>query len=196
MAKLRTEAPRGNGFDSELSIQAASPTTWRLTSPLIWTGTKGDQFTVPIGFVTDFATVPRFLIWKTPPYGAYTRAAVLHDWLLTELATWHRQIHGGKRAGEEWGDGFAPPADSRDCDGIFRRVMEDLKVPWLTRWEMWAAVRLASCFSDQRSYGRRFWLDAPRVFAVAVLSVVPTLIGAVPVLASLAISWPFTRNAR
>jgi hypothetical protein len=178
---------RRGAFDSELCIKKATSKTWRLLAPLIWNGTKGDTFTVPVGFVTDFATVPRFLIWKTPPYGSYTEAAVLHDWLLVELASWSK------------GDDYTsadPPANSRDCDGIFRRVMEDLGVPWLTRWEMWAAVRVASLFSSRRAYGRQFGKDAPRVIGMMLLAAIPTLIGAVGVLISLAISRPFTGRGK
>lgn len=182
-------------FDSELHIAAAGPVTWGLTAPLIWTGTKGDSFVVPTGFVTDFATVPRMLVWKTLPYGPYTRAAVLHDWLLTRLAEWSEQW--GTPAGRDpanpdrvnW-----PPANSRDCDGIFRRVMEDLGVPWLTRWQMWAAVRLAACFNSRRAYGRQFAKDAPAVLGLLVLSVPFVLPGLIGVCISLALSWPFTSH--
>lgn len=37
---------------------------------------------VPKGFCSDFATVPRFLWGIYPPQGKYSRAAVLHDYLL------------------------------------------------------------------------------------------------------------------
>src|SRR3954470_12268074 len=102
--------------------------------PLVWTGTKGDTFVVPTGFVTDFATVPRFLHWLVSPYGAYTRAAVLHDWLLVELAAWTKTqaMHSPGS-----GHGPQPPANSHDTDGIFRRVMQDLGVPFIQRWIMW-----------------------------------------------------------
>lgn len=169
------------GFDSELSIRARTATTWELTLPLIWTGTKGDTFTVPPGFVTDFATVPRFMHWLVLPYGAYTRAAVLHDWLLTELAKWTAETrNGGAR-------GWLPPANSRDTDGIFRLVMEQLGVPWTKRWLMWAAVRAASLFSSRRAYGRRFWRDAPKVVGLLVLALPVLLPGTIGVLVSLGI---------
>lgn len=173
--------PRGS-FDSELSIQAATPTTWRLLAPLIWTGTRGDTFTVPVGFETDFATVPRFLHWLVSPYGAYTRAAVLHDWLLVELARWTDETrNGGAR-------GWLPPANSRDTDGIFRRVMEDLGVPWPKRWTMWAAVRVAALFNSRRAYGRYFLRDAPRVLAIGLPAFPLIVWGAVGVLISLSLT--------
>jgi uncharacterized protein DUF1353 len=169
-------------FDSELSIRAVGPVTWELTAPLVWTGREGDPFVVPAGFVTDFATVPRFLHWLWLPYGAYTRAAVLHDWLLVELAHWWQA------APKEWGDeadawmNAGPPADSHDIDGIFRAAMRDLGVSWLKRWTGWTAVRWASLFNPRRAYGRRFGQDAPRVLGMTVLVAVPVAFGAIPVL--------------
>lgn len=161
-------------FDSELSIEAASPTTWRLTRPLVWTGER-DTFTVPAGFVTDFATSPRFLHWLVLPYGPYTRAAVLHDFLLTALATWESK---DRPVG-------VMLANSRDTDGIFRRAMRDLGVSWAKRWTMWAAVRAAACFNPRRAYGRDFHKDALKVAGVALATGPVILPGAIGVLISL-----------
>lgn len=165
-------------FDSELAVEDAGlPTLWRLTRPLIWTGTQGDTFTVPTGFVTDFATIPRFLRGAVEPYGAYTRAAVLHDWLLAELAEWTVK----QRGFTTWRDvPDEPPADSRDCDGIFRRVMEDLGVSWSKRWTMWTAVRWASLFNWRRAYGRQIGKDLPAMLVMSIpaaLIVAPSAIG-------------------
>lgn len=157
-------------FGSELSIRATTATTWALTEDLVWTGTKGDTFTVPAGFETDFATIPRFLHWLVLPYGPYTRAAVLHDWLIVERINHPDPL-------------LRVP--SRDVDGMFRRVMEDLAVSWPLRWAMWAAVRAASLFSPGRARGRGFALDAPKVFGVAVVAVPLILPGVVGVLLSL-----------
>lgn len=189
------DTPRGNGFDTELAIEGYTATTWRLTRPLIWTGTQGDTFTVPAGFVTDFATVPRFLHWIVLPYGAYTRAAVLHDWLLTELATW-TDNHQGDVTLPVQILLAAPPAKSRDCDGIFRRVMQDLGVPWAKRWTMWAAVRWSSLFNSRRAYGRAIGKDLPAMLGVTLLAIVPVLPGAVGVLISLTATRILTLMAR
>ena len=40
-----------------------------------------DKITVPVGFVTDFASVPRFLWWWLPYWGRYGKGAVLHDYI-------------------------------------------------------------------------------------------------------------------
>ncbi len=158
------------GFDRDLAIRAATATTWVLTEPLTWTGTQNDTFVVPTGFVTDLASVPRFLHWLTLPYGAYTRAAVLHDWLITE-----RINHPDP----------ALRVTSRDVDGIFRRIMQELGVSWMKRWTMWSAVRLGALFNPRRAYGRAFWRDAPRVVGIGLLTTPVVLPGVVGVLVSL-----------
>jgi hypothetical protein len=45
-------------------------------------GSTNDRIVVPKGFVTDFASIPQPL-WSTglSPYGQYSRAAVIHDYL-------------------------------------------------------------------------------------------------------------------
>lgn len=195
---MAVDGNRPGAFASELSVQTAGPAVFKVIAPLIWTGTQGGTFTVPVGFITDFASVPRFLHWKVLPYGAYTRAAVLHDWLLTELAAWWDDYRSGGPHG--WGNPERavelPPANSRDCDGIFRRVMQDLGVPWDKRWTMWAAVRWASLFNSRRSYGRQIGRDLPKMIGMTILAVPSTLPGAVGVLVSLGISTAVSKLAR
>ena len=36
---------------------------------------------VPTGFITDGATIPRWLWWLLPPIGEYSQATTLHDYL-------------------------------------------------------------------------------------------------------------------
>ena len=165
-------ASAATGFDRDLAIRAVTATTWVLTEPLTWTGTQGDTFTVPGGFITDLATVPRFLHWLTLPYGAYTRAAVLHDWLI------ETRINNPDRALR---------VTSRDVDGIFRRVMFELGVSWTKRWTMWAAVRDAALGNPRRAYGRAFGRDAARVAGIALLAGPVMLPGVVGVLISLSV---------
>ena len=39
------------------------------------------NYTVPNGFITDFASIPRLLWFWLPPWGNYGRASILHDYL-------------------------------------------------------------------------------------------------------------------
>ena len=42
---------------------------------------SGDVILVPKGFVTDFASSPKWTWWLVPPFGRYSPASVLHDFL-------------------------------------------------------------------------------------------------------------------
>jgi hypothetical protein len=84
--------------------------------------------TVPTGFLSDGASVPR-LFWPIlGPFGdafsqeSYFAGAIIHDWLYNARAA---------KTG----------ITRRQADAIFLSAMEDLRVPWLTRRTVWAAVR-------------------------------------------------------
>jgi hypothetical protein len=150
------------GFGSDLAVRAKTATTWSVTEDLVWTG-ETDVIIVPAAFVTDFATSPRFLHWLWLPYGAYTRAAVLHDYLLELIGAAHR-------------NNTEPPFTSRDADAIFRVAMRDLGVGYPKRYLGWAAVRWGALFNPRRSYGRDFHKDAPKVLGVSLLVLATGLI--------------------
>ena len=48
---------------------------------------SGNLIDVPIGFMTDFASVPRPLWWFIPKWGKYGNAAVIHD-----FSYWQQQF--------------------------------------------------------------------------------------------------------
>ena len=79
---------------------------------------SGDTITVPAGYVTDFASVPRALWTIEPPLGDAGKAAVLHDWL----------YETGERSRAE-------------ADRIFLEAMEVLEVEWWKRSLIYRAVR-------------------------------------------------------
>lgn len=136
-------------FESEiLTVRSLDAATWALVEELTYRG-RWQRFVVPAGFVTDFATVPRVVTWLVPRFGTYTRAAILHDWLITE----------GIRSGA---------VSSRQADGIFRRVMRESGVPVLRRWLMWTGVRWTALASERRRPG---WaVSAPAVLAISALA--------------------------
>lgn len=75
---------------------------------------------------TDLASVPLFMRWFENTYGAHTLAAILHDNLITDIAS-----------------GGALGSDAL-ADHLFREMMRSAGVPWLKRWIMWSAVALRS----------------------------------------------------
>jgi hypothetical protein len=76
--------------------------------------------TVPAGFVTDFASVPK-LFWNLlPPTGRYGKAAVVHDYLYRTPGLASKMI----------------------ADATFLEAMAALDVPTVTRYLMYFGVRL------------------------------------------------------
>jgi len=130
-------------------LSDAEGSRWCLVEPLSYAGRR-ETFVVPAGFTTDFASVPQALTWLVPRYGRYTKAAILHD-----------HLWGLCRKGE---------FDWADADGILRRAMRELDVPFLRRWLMWGAVRLAAIVTRQPS---SLWTQC--VGALAALVVVTVL---------------------
>ena len=135
---------------NEMLIRPYTATTWQLVEDLVYEG-EHQRFVIPAGYVTDFASVPTFLRWLVESYGPYTRAAIVHDWLITSEIP-------------------AKRVTSRDTDGIFRRVMREEGTPAAKRWLMWAAVRLGAAASPRRAYGRGFVRDLPLILPIMVLA--------------------------
>ena len=151
--------------------------TATLVEPLVYTG-RDQTFTVPAGYVTDFATVPQFVTWLVPRMGAYTRAAILHDWLCSRLDE-------ARKSGRK---GFlvqGKPVTARQVDGIFRRVMRESGTPVVRRWLMWTAVRWAALGDPARRPG--WLLDAPAVVGITVATLPVLLPVSVVVLGGLAV---------
>ena len=76
---------------------------------------------VPEGFVTDFASIPRFFWRMWPPVGGdYDKAAVVHDYL------------------------YDNPGDRTrvECDDVLKDAMETLGVGRFTRFCIYRGVRL------------------------------------------------------
>ena len=70
------------------------PGNWRkrVASTFVWADTDHDFYvTVPDGYITDGASIPRIL-WPFigSPYGPYTDAAVIHDYLYSARKTYQK----------------------------------------------------------------------------------------------------------
>jgi hypothetical protein len=149
-------------------LAAADGSRWQLVEPLSYAG-RDETFVVPAGFTTDFASVPQSLTWLVPRYGRYTKAAIVHDYL------WQRAREGSF--------GWA------DADGVLRRAMRELDVPFLRRWLMWGAVRLAGVVTRSPS---SLWTQGVGALAALVLvTVLGIAYVAVPVVVVVAFSAVF-----
>jgi hypothetical protein len=85
------------------------------------------KIVVPEGFVTDFASIPRWLWWLWPPDGPWRRAAVVHDWLYSRV--------GSSR--------FL-------ADAMFRELIPDDEVGYWTRIAMFYSVRAFGGWARKR----------------------------------------------
>ena len=145
------------GFEGQLYLKQVDNRNFEVVKTLIFRG-RHENFFVPEGFVTDLASVPKFLWWLFSPYGSYTMAAVLHDML------W-RASKGLESPG--------PVKDPKDVDGLFRRSMRLSGTGFFTRWLMWGGVRWAAIISGRvGSMQRKDWMH---LFLVTLLSLTPVL---------------------
>ena len=96
---------------------------WRITY-------RGDEYTVPKGFITDGASIPPWLQWLcgSPFEVPRMYAALVHDFLYS---------------------GGDPEATRADADDIFRDLQISLGVPRWQAYVEWGALRL---------FGKSHWV--------------------------------------
>jgi uncharacterized protein DUF1353 len=118
----------------EETVYTPGPTLYRLLKEVIYK--DGDtEYRVPENYVTDFASVPRCISWFAPNSGQYNPAAIIHDYLITDVLEKEHAI------------------ESNHVDEIFRLAMQELRVPWYRRWVMWTGVRWGALFNGRRRAG-------------------------------------------
>ena len=111
---------------------------WRLIRDLVYQG-KVDDLRVPVGFLTDFASVPRLLQGIVPKMGSHDRAAVVHDYLYREAPQVLVEPEGCKQISR------------RDADGVFLRIMREQHVGCLRRCVLYWGVRLGGWVAWRRN---------------------------------------------
>lgn len=94
---------------------------------LIYTRPDGSTIEVPVGFHSDFATIPRIFWVLLPPWGygrsrGYGICALLHDYAYA----YHRLL-GLTR---------------KECDKLFYEAMKQEGVQWFIRKTIYYAVRI------------------------------------------------------
>lgn len=118
-------------FTTPLELEFIDGRTWKVTEPFVYdVGALGswETISVPAGFVTDFASIPRGLWNLLPPTGLYAKAAVLHDYLY--------------RGGTTMYFDHDKPVTRARADAIFYEAMGVLGVMWWSKWLVYAGVRL------------------------------------------------------
>lgn len=112
-------------------------TLWGLQRDLAYRTEIGGAgvITVPKGFVTDLASIPRILTGALPPDGPWTQAAVCHD-LLYFTKGGLNLVYGRKCITR------ATPYTRAESDDILREAMADLGVSVIQRNLIWSGVRV------------------------------------------------------
>lgn len=113
LTKLRLEAIEDASVDDRGS--------WQLTAPLVYeSDVAGITVTAPEGFVTDLASVPRYVPFAYAQLAGLGRsAAVIHDILYTYHVTTRKM-----------------------ADDVLYEALLVLGVPKAKAWAMWAGVRI------------------------------------------------------
>lgn len=108
-------------FSLPLRLEYVDGRSWKLVDYFTFGSTILERsIAVPRGFLTDFASIPKFLWNLLPPTGQYGKAAVIHDFL-------YRTAFYATRA---------------QADAVLLEAMVDLNVHWFTRQVMYRAVRI------------------------------------------------------
>jgi hypothetical protein len=100
--------------------------TNELLNDLEYTHTDGTVYTVPKGFKTNFASVPKYFRNIIEPTGKHTNAAALHDFLYAR--------------------GYKMNVSRKKADKIFYDAMRDSFVNIITANVLWFAVRVFGGF--------------------------------------------------
>lgn len=141
-----------SSFTTPLRVERLNgQSRWRVLEPFVYEIGEldsGSRIEIPVGFVTDFASIPRGLWNLFPPIGGrYDKAAVLHDYL----------YHGGHILVLDFDVDDAGRLSTYEhhsdvtrvgADRIFLCAMKVLGVGRFARWTIYLGVRIG---------GRRAW---------------------------------------
>jgi len=105
-------------FKTKLQVESHGQ-YWKLLSPLIFDSNIYGEIIVPVGFFTDFASVPRIPIVYALFGNKSHSSATLHDYLYSGFLDISR----------------------KDADSIFLEAMESRNQSKWSRRVMWKAVR-------------------------------------------------------
>ncbi|TLD84260.1 DUF1353 domain-containing protein [Helicobacter trogontum] len=103
------------------------------------------------GFITDFASVPRIFWSIFPPFGRYTKPAVLHDRLCVAFLNkelWNNVAINEAKLPVKLHNRFVRRSEA---DKMFLESMKSIKVNVFTRYILYFSVRLYAILQ----YGRK-----------------------------------------
>jgi hypothetical protein len=109
-------------FLTELDVKCINDGAWELDTALVYDSDIVGQIIAPIGFQTDFASVPRVPVFFTLFGDRAHREAVLHDYLYRSDAI--------------------PQAERKQADEVFLEAMKERGKGFAVRYAMYWGVRL------------------------------------------------------
>ena len=117
-------------FINDLLVRELADGKKELRLPLIYEYDNGKDFVVPLGFKTDYASIPRLPIVYLLFNGIAPRAATLHDFLYS-----------------------SPNVSRHTADSLFLRAMlEEGTLKWKAEMAYWA-VRVFGGYIRKKTYG-------------------------------------------
>lgn len=126
----------GRSFVTELAVSPlASGRKWKLLRAFtfhIGSKTGEEKITVPAGFITDFASVPKIFLPLLPFWAKYSKSPILHDWLY-----------------QNFGLGIYT---RKECDQIF---LESMLVDW--RHHLTGVILAMTEYYGVRAFGWLSW---------------------------------------
>lgn len=147
------------GFLNDLDVRwLPAEHKWELLEDLVWVGELGNLIVVPKGFRTDFASTPRILQNLFPPTGAWTKAAVVHDFLCDGLNERHRKVLATAEAHEismSDAENLVPRCafGPVDTDNVFRLIMLQEGTSERAAQFGWVGVRYGAMANKARRPG-------------------------------------------
>lgn len=123
-------------FLDPLELEYLDGRKWLLKSQFdyhLGTPDGTEVVSVPEGFVTDFASIPRVLWNVLPPTGGYGKAAVVHDWLYQQR---------GVQCALPNGQTVVRYVDRAEADATLLEAMVVLGVGRVTRQLIYRGVRV------------------------------------------------------
>jgi len=142
------DAPLDTRYD-RLASKELGADHWRILSPFGYKISENEWITIPVGYLTDGASVPQIFWNMIPPWGVYGQAAVVHDILCEYLAVVR--------------DGVKVDITRARCDEILNEAMKVLGVPMAKRLMIYWAVcayRLVSGVSQPSNTPKKRAMEA------------------------------------
>lgn len=126
----------------------SDPTLYWITKRYHYRIGKGIRVSIPKGSLTNLGSVPKCFRWFVKPEEIADAAAV-HDYLLQEYSSWEHYADGDAGI-DVIGTAEGPLCSRWMADCIFYEAMGRMRIPYLKRLTIFAAVRLYALWKGKK----------------------------------------------